>query len=109
MSKIYTRYLDIIRNVEPLPVDLMAQRLLDEIALRQAKGSLITVTQAMGLSHIASPATLHRKLDELLDAKLINQNFGEKDRRTKYLVPSKKAHAYFTTLGSAMALAGVNK
>ena len=43
----------------------------------------------MTLNNIVSPATLHRKLDELREGGLIEQSFEGKNRRTKYLVPTK--------------------
>jgi DNA-binding MarR family transcriptional regulator len=57
------------------------------------------------LNKIASPATLHRKLDELREAGLIQQVFEGKDRRTKYLVPTKEADAYFAKMSKAITSA----
>lgn len=67
--------------------------LLNEIAVRNLEGKTITVTEAMTISTIASPATIHRKLDELRDVGLIEQIFEGKNRRTKFLVPTKTANA----------------
>ena len=70
MSKLYLRFLRIARAVEiqntPVKnIDSTAMLLLNEIAVQHLDGKNITVTQAMLLSNIASPATVHRKLDEL--------------------------------------------
>ena len=59
----------------------------------------------MLLSNIASPATIHRKLNELIEAGLIEQVFEGKNRRTKYLVPTKEADAYFAKMSKAMTSA----
>ena len=48
------------------------------------------------------PATLHRKLDELREGGLIEQTFEGKNRRTKFLVPTKAANAYFDRMSGAM-------
>jgi DNA-binding MarR family transcriptional regulator len=56
----------------------------------------------MTLNNIVSPATLHRKLDELREAGLIEQSFQGKNRRTKYLVPTKEADSYFAEMSKAI-------
>ena len=45
-------------------LDLDAKRLLEVIAVKQSQGQTITVTDAMAMVQIASPATIHRKLDQ---------------------------------------------
>lgn len=105
MIGFYTRYLSLAQAAS-LPVDLTAARLLDLIVMREAKGDCMTVTQAMNLVDLASSATLHRKLDDLLDAKLIEHEFEGRNRRTKYLVTTEKARLHFTKLGMAIAEAG---
>ena len=56
---------------------------------------------------IASPATLHRKLDELREGGLIEQTFEGKNRRTKYLCPTPQAEKYFSQVGAVMQQAGL--
>jgi DNA-binding MarR family transcriptional regulator len=56
----------------------------------------------MELHGIASPATIHRKLDELREAGLIDLVFEGKNRRTKYLIPTKAAHAYFEKMSDSI-------
>jgi hypothetical protein len=107
MGKLYLRFLRIARevDVQKTPVkniDSTALLLLNEIAVQQHEGKNITVTQAMLLSNIASPATVHRKLDELRDAGLIEQVFEGKNRRTKYLIPTKEADSYFAKMSKAI-------
>jgi DNA-binding MarR family transcriptional regulator len=45
---------------------------------------------------------LHRKIDDLREAGLIEQVFEGKNRRTKYLVPTPAADKYFANLGQVM-------
>jgi DNA-binding MarR family transcriptional regulator len=87
------------------PVDLLSQKLLEVIALRHNQGEAMTVTDAMSLHKIASPATLHRKLDQLREAGLIEQTFNGDNRRTKYLVPTKLADQHFSNLSKALIAA----
>jgi DNA-binding MarR family transcriptional regulator len=56
----------------------------------------------MALDHIASPATIHRKLDQLREIGMIDTVFEGKNRRTKYLVPTKVAADYFANMGKAV-------
>ena len=110
MGKLYLRFLRIARDVDvqktPVKnIDSTALLLLNEIAVQHHEGKNITVTQAMLLSNIASPATVHRKLDELREAGLIEQIFEGKNRRTKYLVPTKEADSYFAKMSKAITSA----
>ena len=107
MSKVYLRYLRIARAIDILKknsnsIDSTALQLLNEIAVQHFDGKTLTVSQAIALNKIASPAKLHRKLDELLEAGLIEQSFEGKNRRTKFLVPTKAANAYFDRMSGAM-------
>jgi Fe2+ or Zn2+ uptake regulation protein len=76
--------------------------LLDVIGLRNDQKKPLTVTEAMSLDHIASPATIHRKLDQLRELGMIDTVFEGKNRRTKYLVPTKVAADYFANMGKAV-------
>jgi DNA-binding MarR family transcriptional regulator len=110
MKNIYLRFLSLANAIEgastPLSqVDETAKQLLEVIALHHAQGKALTVTDAMAMASIASPATLHRKLDDLREQGLIAQIFEGKNRRTKYLVPTKVADKYFANLGKVMAQA----
>ncbi len=110
MSKLYLRYLRFARAIDILKkdnhvIDSTALQLLNEIAVQHFDGKTLTVSQAIALNKIASPATLHRKLDELREAGLIQQIFEGKNRRTKYLVPTKAADAYFAKMSKAITSA----
>jgi len=110
MSKLYLRYLRIARAVDVLKknsnlIDSTALQLLNERAVQHFDGETLTVSQAIAMKRIASPATLHRKLDELREEGLIEQMFEGKDRRTKYLVPTKAADAYFAKMSKAITSA----
>lgn len=80
-------------------MDETQKRLLELIALRQASGNAITVSEAMESAWIASPATIHRKLDALRESGLIASVFQGANRRTKYLVSTKATDEYFHKLG----------
>ncbi|CAB4122727.1 hypothetical protein UFOVP33_43 [uncultured Caudovirales phage] len=86
-----------------LPCDRTAQCLLEVIAC--TRNDPLTVSEAMGMADIGSPATLHRKLDDLREAGLIEQIQIDGNRRTKYVIPTKKAMTHFERLSTAMVKA----
>ena len=102
-KQIYIRFLSILHALEGregAPVmDLDARKLLEVIAVRHAQNQPLTITDAMALSHIASPATIHRKLDQLRESGMIDSHYEGSNRRTKYLKPTEKAQMYFSTVG----------
>ena len=105
-NQIYLRFLSLlhaIENSDELPqMDLEAKRLLEVIAVRCQQGQPLTVTEAMSMQQIASPATLHRKLDQLRDMEMIETTFEGSNRRTKYLVPTEAAKGYFEQVEKAL-------
>ena len=105
-KQIYMRFLNLLHTLEggehAPSMDLDAKKLLEFIAMRHEQQKPLTVTEAMALSTIASPATIHRKLDQLRELGMIDTVFEGKNRRTKYLVPTQAAHDYFEHIGQAM-------
>ena len=86
-------------------LDFTALRLLEELAIAHSQGESMTVTEAMNLGFIASPATLHRKLDQLREAGYIDFSFKGTNRRTKFLAPTEIAEKYFEHMGKALLTA----
>lgn len=108
-KQVYIRFLSLLHTLEggsDVPaMDLDAKKLLEVIAVRHDQKQPLTVTEAMGLSQIASPATIHRKLDQLRDMGMVSTVFDGANRRTKYLVPTDVAQAYFDSVGRALTQA----
>lgn len=86
-------------------LDEGSNKLLEIIAVAHQQGQTLTVTEVMNIRRIASPSTIHRKLIDLLDTGWIEQVFVGRNRRTKYLVPTKLANEYFSQLDLLMAQA----
>ena len=108
MKKTYLRFLSLVHALDSEPVsalDETSKHLLQIIVLQHDQGKTLTVTDAMSMAHVASPATIHRKLDALREAGFVAQTFEGKNRRTKYLTPTALADAYFEKLGQVMAQA----
>lgn len=86
-----------LSNIEPV-----CSRLLDEIALADKSQEPLTVTGLMGLSHIASPATLHRKMQVLLKDGFIELTVDTQNKRSKFVMLSKKGVRRYELLSSVM-------
>lgn len=84
-------------------LDLVIQRLLEVIAVKHSKGEPINVSEAMQLNGIASPATIHRKMDALIINGYVTLEFEGKNRRTKYITPTEKTGAYFDHLSKVLS------
>lgn len=83
--KQYVEYLKKSDAVETI-FDHTERRLFEAIAVRWAELNYMTVTEAMQLNFVASPATIHRKLDHLIQIGLVKTKYEGINRRTKYLV-----------------------
>lgn len=110
MKSTYLRFLAIVDLLngpksELYAIDFEAKKLLEVIAVQNEKNERLTVTKAMQLTAIASPATIHRKLDQLREAGLIEVAFEGRNRRSKYLVPTDAANKYFSQIGAVMTTA----
>lgn len=102
----YLRFLNLLRGVEatllPPSLDATAKCLLERIACQHALGKPLTITEAMALQDVASPATIHRKIDDLRDTGWVDTEFQGDNRRTKYLTPTPKARKYFDKINALM-------
>ena len=110
MPNVYLKFLQNIAALQPIQLkykDLSptAILLLNEIAVKDFEDQPFKVTQAMGFNALGSPANLHRKLDELLDAGMISFSYNGNNRRTKYITLTQTAFDYFQTKSKAMVQA----
>ena len=104
--QVYLRFLNLLQTLEgagQMPdIDADSRKLLELIALKHNQQQPLTISEAMALGHIASPATIHRKLDLLRDVGMVETVHEGQNRRTKYLVPTKAASDYFANMGKAV-------
>ena len=84
MKNIYIRFLNLrdAMKIDPEELDLSALKLLELCEVKCSSGQRITVTEAMQLHEIASPATIHRKLNLLIDAGYLSLEYQGQNRRT---------------------------
>ena len=100
----YIRFIDQRRTIEAtsLPLASNERDVLEVIAIRALANTPLTITELMAMSEIASPATIHRKIDQLRELGMVDTVFEGNNRRTKYLVPTQAAHDYFDQVGKVM-------
>ena len=107
MANVYLKFLQNIAALEPIQLKQNALSptailLLNAIAVKHFEQQLLNVTQTLGLRELGSPANLHRKLDELLEAGMISLSYNGNNRRTKYITLTQAATDYFQAMSKAM-------
>lgn len=100
MKNAYLRFVTLSSSLD-LKIDLTAEKLLEIISICSGHEAL-TVTEAMTMSDIASPATIHRKIKNLRKAGLVATERRDDNNRTKYLVPTIRALKHFHEKGKLM-------
>ena len=105
----YMRFLQLARSVQQLPdglqLDANEKALLEEIALRWFENRVMTVREAIGLNHLGSPATLHKRITRLRQKDLLKTFNQPEDKRAKYLIPTDQTIAMFGDFGKKMSSA----
>ncbi len=103
----YLRFLQLTSAVQLLPgmdrFDANEKALFEEIMLAWSRNAPLTVRQAIGLDRLGSPATLHKRVTRLRKMELVEAACMAGDRRTKFLVPTRKGLEYAASLGKAYA------
>ena len=103
----YLRFLQLVSAFENLPgledFDANERALFETLALRWSQGQPMTVREAIGLSELGSPATLHKRLQRVIGKDLLVAYHEGHDRRTKFLKPSDKGLAYIEWLGQQLS------
>ncbi len=89
----------------PVLPDNDAKSLLMAVIVAKQNGAPLNVSQAMQMRRIGSPAKNHRKINDLLDAGMIELAYDSGNRRTKFLVPTDSAMKIFDEIAFAMAQA----
>jgi len=102
----YMRFLQLAKSVQALPdgpnLDANEKALLEEIALSWFENRVMTVREAIGLTHLGSPATLHKRITRLRQKDLLKTFNQPEDKRAKYLIPTDQTFAMFRDFGKKM-------
>ncbi len=106
LAEAYFRFLNLSQAVQGLSsqpqLDADEEQMLNTLSLHWYQEKTLSVTEAMQLAHLGSPATLHRRIMSLRNLGLIEIAAAEDSTRTKLLVPSSKALSYFKRLGQSI-------
>ncbi|MGV0959318.1 MAG: hypothetical protein ACOYB1_05720 [Limnohabitans sp.] len=102
----YLRFLQLAKVIQALPdgmeMDANESALLQAVVLRWYEQSPMTVREAIGLSALGSPATLHKRITRLRNKDMLTTLNQEGDRRAKFLIPTPRTIEYFSHLGQSM-------
>ncbi len=108
----YLRFLQLARIIQALPegmeMDANEKTLLQEVVLRWYENQPMTVREAIGLTDLGSPATLHKRITRLREKDMLSTLSLEGDRRAKLLIPTQRTLNYFNDLGQSMQQAHQN-
>lgn len=106
LASAYFRFLQLARAVEALPdgapMDANESILLEAVVLRWHEGRAMTVREAINLSDLGSPATLHKRITRLRNKDMLSTYSEPGDRRAKFLIPTQQALEYFDRLGQSL-------
>ncbi len=95
------RYHKLAESIEALPafkgLDPVQVEILMAVGLSRQNEEMLTVSNVLEMTHLASPATLHGRLKELRNRGFIEIVPGQ-DNRFKFLAPSPLANEYFNAL-----------
>lgn len=86
----------------------LADLILDQIAIHEEAGNLLTVRKLIGFEQIASPATIHKHLSSLRKLGYVIAETKDDDKRTRHLVLSPLGQQYINTLSKALVKAAIN-
>jgi hypothetical protein len=104
----YLRFLQLAKAIQNLPdgqiLDANENALLEAIALRWYEQKPMTVREAIGLSELGSPATLHKRITRLRSRGMVEAFNQPDDKRAKYLIPTEKTLAMFNDFGKKMVV-----
>jgi len=102
----YLRFLQLAKSIQQLPdaplLDANEKALLEDVALRWFENQPMTVREAIGLAHLGSPATLHKRITRLRQKQMLMTFNQPEDKRAKYLIPTEKTISLFGDFGKKM-------
>ena len=101
---IYLRFANLVNAMNKdagVDLDGIEMKLLEAITEAYTASTPLKVTDALGLD-LASPATLHKKIDSLKALGFVQIEHPEDTKRTKLLVPTEQALGHLDALGKAL-------
>lgn len=83
-------------------LDANETALLEAIAIKEYAGESLKITDAMAITALGSPATLHRRLSRLRKLGAVTVVTDPVDTRIKTLILTDVVRSYFARMGQAM-------
>lgn len=113
LATAYLRFLQLAQTIQALPdgpgMDANETALLEAVVLRWYEGEPMTVREAIALSHLGSPATLHKRVTRLRHKDMLATLSQDGDRRAKYLIPTERTLEYMSRMGHSLHTAQLGK
>lgn len=105
-AKAYLRFLRICSAIEKLPgceqLDANHKTLFELAVLHWSIGEPLSVRKLIHQSELGSPATLHKRLQNLVAQDFLMSEVQASDKRTKYISPTPKGMQYVHCLGEKL-------
>lgn len=98
----YLKYIELVRT-NKLILDATNQLILEVFLLN--RNERITVSDLLAMRDIASQATIHKKLTQLINTNYLEINADDKDGRVKYISLGKEGIKHFAELSKLILLA----
>lgn len=99
----YLNFADIHEKIKKkYHVDSRQCQILRFATHRHLNQNPVKVLEVIQLNEIASPATLHKIIQELVDARLLKLQINEEDNRIKFLIPTPTAIKLLGEIGKEM-------
>ena len=102
----YLRFLQLAKGIQKLPeapmLDANEKALLEDIVLQWFEKKPMTVREAINLSALGSPATLHKRITLLRQRDFLLTFNQAEDKRAKFLIPTEKTLSMFGDFGKRM-------
>jgi tRNA U34 5-carboxymethylaminomethyl modifying GTPase MnmE/TrmE len=102
----YLRFLQKAKTIQKLPygplLDANEKALLEEVVLNWFEKKPMTVREAINLSALGSPATLHKRITRLRQRDFLVAFNQQDDKRAKFLIPTQKTLSMFGDFGKKM-------
>jgi hypothetical protein len=102
----YLRFLQLAKTIQKLPdgplLDANEKALLEEVVLNWFEKKTMTLREAINLSALGSPATLHKRITRLRQRDFLVAFNQQDDKRAKFLIPTQKTLSMFGDFGKKM-------
>lgn len=102
----YIRFLHILDGLDRInpgrALDSFEEKILNQICLKYVRGEKLLVGELIAFNHVASQATLHGRIKNLVTMGYAQLTQDKKDRRKKTVLPTIKARKYYEKISTCL-------